>query len=97
LTSPNIKTDLTSGVTNLTKQLIEMQKQKLIGQGQDKVNDLLGGFLGGNSNGTKTDSTKTKTDSTKLTSPEDNVKEGVKSILSGLLGGNKKVKDSTEN
>ncbi len=91
-TSPNITTDLTSGVSNLTKQLIEIQKQKLIGQGQDKVNDLLGGLLGGNSNSTKTDSTKTKTDSTK-TNPNDKIKEGVQSILGGILGGKKKSKD----
>jgi hypothetical protein len=96
-TSPNITTDLTSGVSNLTKQLVDIQKHKLIGQGQDKVNDLLGGLLGGHPNGTKTDSTTTKTDSTKLTSPKDSVKEGVKSILGGLLGGNKKIKDSTKN
>ena len=33
-TSPNISTDLTSGVSNLTNQLIEIQKQKLLGQRQ---------------------------------------------------------------
>jgi hypothetical protein len=96
-TSPNITTDLTSGVSNLTKQLIEIQKQKLIGEGQDKATDLLGGLLGGHSNGTKTDSTNTKADGTKTTSTEDHLKEGVKSILGGLLGGKKKVKDSTKN
>jgi hypothetical protein len=86
-TSPNITTDLTSGVSNLTKQLIEIQKQKLIGEGQDKATDLLGGLLGGH----------TKADGTKTTSTEDHLKEGVKSILGGLLGGKKKVKDSTKN
>jgi hypothetical protein len=94
-TSPNITTDLTSGISSLTNQLIEIQKQKLIREGKDKANDLLGGLLGGNLNGTKTDSTKT-------TSSEGTVKEGVKSLLSGLLGGNKKSKekkaiDSTKN
>jgi len=86
-------------VSNLTNQLIEIQKQKLIGQGKDKVDDLISGLLGGNSSGTKTDGT--KIDSTKTTSPEDDVKEGVKSILGGLLGGkknkDKKAKDSTKN
>lgn len=90
--SPTITTDLTSGVSNLTKQLVEIEKQKLIGQGKDKVNDLLGGLLGGNSNGTKTDSTKTKTDSTK-TNSEDNIKDGVINVLGGILGGKKKSKD----
>lgn len=96
--SPNISTDLTSGVTHLTKQLIEIQKQKLIGNGKDKVKDLLGGLLGGNKNNTKTDST--RTDSTKTT-PKDDVNEEVKNILGNILRGkkkskNKKVQDSTK-
>ncbi|MBF8150255.1 AsmA family protein [Winogradskyella sp. F6397] len=98
--SPNIKTDLTSGVTNLTKQLIEIEKQKLIGQGKDKVKDLLSGLAGGNDNTTKTDSTATMTeaDSTKQEN-KDKIKEGVGNILGGLLGGkknNKKEADSTD-
>jgi len=99
--SPNITTDLTSGVSNLTKQLIEIQKQKLIGKGKDELNNLLGGILGGGKNETKTDSTNTKTDSTK-TNPNDAIKEGVKDVLGGLFGGkkksrDKKAKDSTKN
>tara|TARA_R110002049_G_scaffold280687_1_gene460081 strand:- start:9013 stop:11676 length:2664 start_codon:yes stop_codon:yes gene_type:complete len=93
-TSPIIQTDLTSGVSNLTKQLIEIEKQKLINTGKDKVTDLIGGLLGGNSNTTKTDSTTTtKEDTTKQTA-EDKVKEGVGNILGGLLGGKKKSKDT---
>lgn len=93
-TQPNIKTDLTSGVSSLTKQLVEIQKQKLLGQGKDKVNDLLGGVLGGNT--TKTDSTSTSK------APKDTIKEGVNNVLGGLLGGkkkkrNKKTQDSTKN
>ncbi|WP_179021081.1 AsmA family protein [Winogradskyella forsetii] len=100
-TSPNIKTDLTSGVSNLTKQLIEIEKQKLIGKGKDKIKDALGGLLGGNTTTTKTDSTTTKADTTKQ-STEDKVKEGVSGILGGLLGGkkkstNKKTTDSIKN
>ena len=99
--SPNITTDLTSGVSNLTKQLIEIEKQKLIDKGTDKVKDLIGGLLGGNTSTTKTDSTTTKQDNTKQTA-EDKVKEGVGNILGGLLGGkkktkNEKTKDSTKN
>lgn len=90
--SPNISTDLTSGVSNLTKQLIEIEKQKLIGKGKDKINDLLGGALGGNSNTTKTDSTTVKTDSSK-TDPKDKIKEGVKDAIGDLFGGKKKSKD----
>lgn len=92
-TNPKVSTDLTSGVTNLTKQLIEIEKQKLIGQGKDKIKDLLSGMVGGNTStgsNTTTDSTKVKTDSTKT----DPVKQGVKDVLGGLLGGKKKKKDS---
>jgi hypothetical protein len=92
-TSPNIKTDLTSGVSNLTKQLIEIEKQKLINTGKDKVTDLIGGLLGGNTNSTKTDSTTTTNNTTKQTT-EDKVKEGVGNILGGLLGGKKKTSDT---
>ncbi|WP_299124858.1 AsmA-like C-terminal region-containing protein [uncultured Winogradskyella sp.] len=90
--SPQIKTDLTSGVSNLTKQLIEIQKQKLLNQGSNKIEDLLGGILGGNSNNTKTDSTTKKTDSIKANT-NDKIKEGVKDVLGGILGGKKKSKD----
>ncbi|WP_405573578.1 AsmA-like C-terminal region-containing protein [Winogradskyella sp. Asnod2-B02-A] len=99
--SPKIQTDLTSGVSNLTKQLIEIEKQKLINTGKDKATDLIGGLLSGSSNTTKTDSTTTKENTTKQTA-EDKVKEGVGNILGGLLGGKKKSendksKDSTKN
>lgn len=100
LSSPNISTDLTSGVSNLTKQLIEIQKQKLIGKGKDKINDLLGGILGGNSSTSKTDSTTVETDSIKK-DPKDKIKENVNSVLGNLLGGkkkkDKKAQDSTKN
>ena len=99
--SPKITTDLSSGVSNLTKQLIEIEKQKLIGKGKDKISDLLGGLIGGNSNTTETDSTKTKKDSTK-TKTDDKIKEGLKDALGGIFGGNnksksKKTQDSTKN
>jgi hypothetical protein len=89
--SPAITTDLTSGVSNLTKQLVEIQKQKLIGKGKDKINDLLGNVLGGN-NSTKTDSTTVKTDSTKK-DPKDAIKESVGNVLGNILGGKKNKKD----
>ncbi|GMN10727.1 AsmA-like C-terminal region-containing protein [Croceitalea sp. MTPC9] len=105
--SPNVTTDLTSGVSKLTQQLVEIQKQKLLNQGKDKAKDLLGGLLGGKDS-TKTDSTKTTTadvlggllgnkkkDSTKTdsTAKKDAVKDAAGSILGGLLG-KKKKKDT---
>ena len=88
-TSPKVQTDLTSGISNLTNQLIEIQKQKLINQGTDKVKGLLGGLLGNKSNTTETDSTKANTKTDPITT-------GVKNILGGLLGGKKKKKDSID-
>ncbi|NKI30580.1 AsmA-like C-terminal region-containing protein [Croceivirga thetidis] len=107
-TSPKVTTDLTSGVSNLTKQLVEIQKQKLLDQGKEKAKDLIGGLLGGE----KTDSTQTqgsgladalggllgkKKDSTATDSTEqkDAVKDAATNILGGLLG-KKKKKDSTK-
>jgi len=75
--SPQVSTDLTSGVKNLTSQLIEIEKQKLIGKGKEKAKDLIGGILSGNQSGS--DSLKT----------EDPLKEVAKEVLGGLLGGNK--------
>ncbi|WP_298498348.1 AsmA-like C-terminal region-containing protein [uncultured Algibacter sp.] len=79
-TSPTVKTDLTSGVTNLTKQLIEIQKQKLLNQGKDKVKDLIGDVIGGN---------KTKTDSVKQ---EQN--NAIKDVLGGIIK-SKEPQDTT--
>lgn len=108
-TSPKVTTDLTSGVSNLTKQLVEIQKQKLINQGKDKAKDLLGGLLGnGTKDSTQTDSTKTsaadvlegvlgnnKNDSTQIdsTKKKDAVKDAATTILGSLLG-KKKKKDT---
>ncbi|MDB4292314.1 DUF3971 domain-containing protein [Maribacter sp.] len=78
--SPQVTTDMSSGVKSLTSKLIEIQKQKLINKGKDKATDLLKDVLGG---GDKNDSTKTATD-----------QEKVKDILGGILGN--KSKDSTK-
>ncbi|WP_100613303.1 AsmA-like C-terminal region-containing protein [Confluentibacter citreus] len=80
-TSPTVKTDLTSGVTNLTKQLVEIEKQKLLNQGKDKVQGMLGDLISGNKS--KTDSLKTQQNN------------AVKDVLGGLIGGNKTKTDTT--
>ena len=74
-TSPNVSTDLTSGVKKLTNQLVEIQKQKLKDKGKDAAKDLIGGLF-------KKDST--QTDSTSKNKPD------VKDVLGGLLGNKKK-------
>ena len=109
-TSPTVKTDLTSGVTNLTKQLVEIEKQKLLNKGKDKVTELIGGIINGNK--TKTDSTKTeqtnavkdvlggiignKTTKTDSTqtTPSNNTTNAVKNVLGGFL--KKKTKDTVK-
>lgn len=109
---PTVKTDLTSGVTNLTKQLVEIQKQKLLNQGKDKVSNMLGDLISGNK--TKKDSTSSTQKNTakdilggiiggnKTTTKTDSTKtttptkEAVKNVLSGLLGGRKKAKDTVK-
>jgi hypothetical protein len=88
-TGPKVQTDLTSGVSNLTEQLIEIEKQKLIHKGKDELNNLLGGLLGGSKNETIKDSTTVKTDSTK-TNTTNTVTEDVQNILGGLLKNKKK-------
>jgi len=95
-TSPKVQTDLTSGVTNLTKQLIEIEKQKLINKGKDQVNDLIGDLLGGSKNETTKDPNSVKNDTTK-TPTVDPIKNTVNDLLGGLLNGKKKKKDSVKN
>lgn len=80
--SPSVTTDLTSGIKNLTGQLVEVQKQKLMNQGKDKAKDLIGGILSGNSSG-------------KDSTGQESSGGAVKEVLGGLLGGTAKQKDST--
>ncbi|MFD2822163.1 AsmA-like C-terminal region-containing protein [Lacinutrix iliipiscaria] len=94
-TKPTVSTDLTSGITKLTKQLIDIQKQKLLNQGTEQLSDVIGGILGGNNNEENnpqsSDTTQTQSPST---TPNSNIEEGVKDLLGGLLGG--KNKDKTK-
>ena len=83
---PKVQSDFTSGVGELTKQLVEIQKRKLVAQGSDAVKDLLGDVLGNASDSTKTDSTTTSGNA-------------VGKVLGGLLGEGKSdsiPKDSTQ-
>jgi len=102
-TNPQVKTDLASSISNLTKQLVEIEKQKLLNTGKDKIKELLGGIKGIDGNtkndSTQKDSTIVQTDSVKVDTPpkkaEDQVEEGIKNILGGLIK-NRKKKDSIE-
>jgi hypothetical protein len=106
-TNPSVSTDLTSSVKTLTTKLVEMQKQKLIGQGKEKAKDLLSDVFKkdeSDTTNTKNDGVKdvignilggkkdtTATDSAKA-KQGDEVKDAAKSILGGLL--KKKKKDT---
>lgn len=106
-TNPSVSTDLSSSVKTLTTKLVEMQKQKLIGQGKEKAKDLLSDVFKkdeSDTTNTKNDGVKdvignilggkkdtTTTDSTKA-KQGDEVKDAAKSILGGLL--KKKKKDT---
>ncbi|MCM4169503.1 hypothetical protein KCTC52924_00537 [Arenibacter antarcticus] len=81
-TNPTVTTDLTSGIKNITAQLVEIEKQKLINKGKDKAKDVIGDILAKNQ---KT------TDSTKKENADK-----VKDVLGGLLGGSANKTDSTK-
>ncbi|TKD66681.1 AsmA-like C-terminal region-containing protein [Flavobacterium sp. ASW18X] len=83
-TSPSVNTDLTSGVKQLTAQLVEIQKQKLLNQGKDKAKNLLGDLL--NKNQTA--------DSAQVDTTKASTGNAVKDALGGLLN-NKKKTDTT--
>lgn len=105
--SPKVQTDLTSGVKNLTTQLIEIEKQKLLNNGKDKIKDLLGL---NSSNQTTNDSTQTQNSSPAInvikdifpngnnsSTPTDSTKNPtnvVKDVLGGLFGKKNKKKDT---
>ncbi|WP_136466119.1 AsmA-like C-terminal region-containing protein [Flagellimonas onchidii] len=109
-TSPSVSTDLSSGITKLTKQLVDIQKQKLLNQGKDTAKDMLSDvFAKDDQDSTQVESSGVKEalgdllggkkeDSTQAkdsTNSEDPVKNTAKSILGGLLG--KKKKDTVNN
>lgn len=105
---PNVQVNLETAVTNLTNQIVAIQKQKLKDKGEDAlggaINDItsgknpLGGIkdiLGGKKPATA-DSTAVKkpADSVKQPAPKEQVKDAARNVLQGLL---KKKKDTTKN
>jgi hypothetical protein len=81
-TSPKVQTDLTSGIKNVTSQLVAIQKQKMMAKGQEKATDLIGSVLSG----------KSKTSDT-LGSQSDTQK-GVEGVLGTILGKSAQKQDS---
>ncbi|TYA55128.1 AsmA-like C-terminal region-containing protein [Formosa maritima] len=90
--NPTIKTDLSSAVKELTKQLIEIEKQKLLNQGSNAIKDFLEG-ISEESNNTNQDTTAIKNDTIKT---NNTINNSIKDILGGLLSGKKNKKDSIQ-
>lgn len=74
--NPKINTDIKQATTNLTTQLVKMQKDKLINQGAGVLNNL----LGGTKNNTSKDSIKTNS------TPKEQLGNAVKDGIKGLFG-----------
>ena len=78
---PKFNSDLKQSTTNLTTQLVKMQKEKLVNQGTN----ALGNLIGGTKPNTATDTTKSTT-----TTPKEEIKTKATDAIKGLLGGKKK-------
>jgi hypothetical protein len=74
---PKISTDMKQAVTNLANQLVQQQKDKLLNQGTNALQNLING------------NTKDK-DTTKVPTKEDKVKDKAAELLNGLFGKKKK-------
>lgn len=95
---PRINLNMQQAISNLTQQIVQKQKEKLIGKGEEAIKDIITQKTGG-----KTDTTKTQqkpqtrlpdiTDTTKTT--DQKVQEAAKNILGGILKNAKKKKDTT--
>lgn len=101
---PNVQVNLESAVTNLTNQIVEIQKQRLKEKGEDAlggaVNDVISGknplggikdILRGNKPVTDTTTVKKPADSVKPVSSQEQVKQNARNLLQELL---KKKKDT---
>ncbi|WP_414000130.1 AsmA-like C-terminal region-containing protein [Flavobacterium sp. W1B] len=91
--NPKISTDLKTAVTNLTNQLVQQQKEKLVGKGTSALTDLI------NKNKKPGDTTKTVIPATKeevKTKAKEEVKAKASELLNGFFNKKKKVADTTK-
>ena len=70
---PKISTDMKSAVTNLTMQVANQQKEKLVKQGSSALDKLL------------SNTKKTETDTTKTSTQKEDIKTKASSLLNGLF------------
>lgn len=90
---PKITTDLKTAATNLTNQLIQQQKTKLVNKGTSALTDII------NKNKKAGDTTKTVIPATKAEAQEkakEQVKAKASDLLNGLFNKKKKVVDTTK-
>ncbi|MBU0940024.1 MAG: AsmA family protein [Bacteroidetes bacterium] len=89
---PQISTDIKTAVTNLTNQLVQQQKERLVSKGTSALTDLI------NNNKKPGDTTKTVLPTTKAEVQEkakEEVKAKATTIINGLFNKKKKVVDTT--
>lgn len=89
---PKITTDLKTAATNLTNQLIQQQKQKLVSKGNAALTDII------NKNKKAGDTTKTVIPTTKAeaqTKAKEEVKAKATDLLNNLFNKKKKAVDTT--
>lgn len=79
-TNPKITTDINSAVTNLTTQLVNQQKERMVKQGTSALTDYL------NKN-------KKPSDTTKTAVPKEDVKTKAADLLNGLFNKKKKTEE----
>ncbi len=87
--APELSTDLSSAISSLTQQLIEIQKQKLLNRGTNEIKDIVKDVFNQNDNSETSTPPITQTDSTRTSS----VEESIKDMFGNVFNRNKK-KDS---
>ncbi|MGA9591394.1 MAG: AsmA-like C-terminal region-containing protein, partial [Salegentibacter sp.] len=97
--NPQINLNMQQAITNLTQQIVQKQKEKLLGQGEKAIQDIITQKTGGKADTTKTPKNQQNrlpdiTDTT--TTTDQKVQEAAKSILGGILKNAKKMKDTTK-
>lgn len=96
--APKVNVNTQSAISNLTTQIVEIQKQKIKDKAGNTVNDILSSVLGVKKD-TVNDSTSidptTTTQNSTSSKPEDVVKDAAKDILGDLFG-KKKQKETTK-
>lgn len=95
---PAVQLNLKSAIGDLTNQIIEIQKNRLIEEGTSQITDILGDILGGGKD-TPKDSTSTSSQGTPKPKVDEIIENAAGGLLDGLFGKKEKKtkKDSVGN